>query len=326
MSKYYVYELIDPRNSTIFYIGKGKGKRMYSHVSRVKNEKIPNKNRHLFHKIKQILNSGYNDIVYKQIFFTNDDKEAYKKEEERIKEIGIKNLCNILESSSYRSELSYKLFGEKMTGHLTTEETKKKISESLMGHPISEETKQKISNTKKGKKTKPCSEGKKEKISKAQRPIEGWKDLVSPSGEKIPITTISNFCKKYNLTTSAISQLLKGRYKIHKGWTVYNNDRNLSKTNKERFELLKFWNKLGFNFEINYKLKTDIGNFYLDGYDKEKNVVFEYDGKYHNSSKNKEANLIKQCKIIEVLKPKKFWRYDSTNKKFTEIIRGENKL
>jgi hypothetical protein len=34
---------------------------------------------------------------------------------------------------------------------------------------------------------------------------------------------------------------------------------------------------------------------------------------------------IKQNKIIEILKPKKFWRYDSVNKKFVEVI-GENKL
>ncbi len=51
MNKYYVYELIDPRNSKIFYVGKGKEKRMYSHISRVKNGKIPNKNKHLFHKM-----------------------------------------------------------------------------------------------------------------------------------------------------------------------------------------------------------------------------------------------------------------------------------
>ena len=29
---YYVYEYVDPRNNSVFYVGKGKGKRMYAHI------------------------------------------------------------------------------------------------------------------------------------------------------------------------------------------------------------------------------------------------------------------------------------------------------
>jgi hypothetical protein len=29
--KYYVYELVDPRTSRVFYVGKGRGKRMHAH-------------------------------------------------------------------------------------------------------------------------------------------------------------------------------------------------------------------------------------------------------------------------------------------------------
>jgi len=29
---YYVYALIDPRNKKVFYVGKGKGNRIYAHV------------------------------------------------------------------------------------------------------------------------------------------------------------------------------------------------------------------------------------------------------------------------------------------------------
>ena len=87
-----------------------------------------------------------------------------------------------------------------------------------------------------------------------------------------------------------------------------------------QLELLEKWNKLGFNFEPNYQIKTDIDLFYIDGYDKEKNVVLEYDSRYHNRLGQKEKDLIRQQKIIDILKPKKFWRYNKNLKNFSQII------
>lgn len=92
------------------------------------------------------------------------------------------------------------------------------------------------------------------------------------------------------------------------------------KCDKGQLELLDKWSKLGFNFEPNYKIKTDVDLFYIDGYDKEKNVVIEYDTKYHNKSTQKRKDLIRQNKIINILKPKKFWRYNSVNKIWRNVI------
>jgi hypothetical protein len=92
------------------------------------------------------------------------------------------------------------------------------------------------------------------------------------------------------------------------------------KTDKGQLELLEKWNKLGFDFIPNYQVKTHQDLFYVDGYDKEKNVILEYDSKYHNKLGQKEKDLIRQQKIIDILKPKKFWRYVQNKNQFLKIV------
>lgn len=92
------------------------------------------------------------------------------------------------------------------------------------------------------------------------------------------------------------------------------------RTDKGQLELLDKWNKLGFNFEPNYQVKTELDLFYIDGYDKEKNIVLEYDSKYHKKKCQIEKDLIRQQKILNILKPKKFWRFNSETKFFKNIV------
>ena len=91
------------------------------------------------------------------------------------------------------------------------------------------------------------------------------------------------------------------------------------KTDIGQLELLEKWNRLGFKFEPNYQIHTDCDLFYIDGYDKEKNVVLEYDSKYHNKPHQKQKDSIRQQKIIDILQPSKFWRFDSVNKCWSKI-------
>jgi len=67
---------------------------------------------------------------------------------------------------------------------------------------------------------------------------------------------------------------------------------NNMSVDKGQLELLEKWNKLGFNFNPNYHFKEP----------------------------QKSKDLIRQDKIISVLNPKKFRRYNAVNKTFTEII------
>lgn len=93
LNKYYVYLLINPSNNQPFYVGKGQNDRMYYHEKYVKKNKMGG-NKHLYFKIKKILNSG-NNVQYKKLFTDIDEKTAYKLEKLTIKNIGIKNLCNL---------------------------------------------------------------------------------------------------------------------------------------------------------------------------------------------------------------------------------------
>lgn len=92
------------------------------------------------------------------------------------------------------------------------------------------------------------------------------------------------------------------------------------KTDNGQMELLAQWNALGYNFQPNYPLRTGTDLFYLDGYDSVKNVVIEYDSKYHRSVGQRKKDSIREQKIIDALQPIEFWRYDSGTKTIKNIL------
>jgi len=94
------------------------------------------------------------------------------------------------------------------------------------------------------------------------------------------------------------------------------------RTDKGQLEMIACWNKMGFKFEPNYQVHTDTDLFYIDGYDKEHGVVLEYDSKYHNKGHQQQKDLIRQQKIIDILKPKKFWRYNAVKKQCKNVLGG----
>lgn len=92
------------------------------------------------------------------------------------------------------------------------------------------------------------------------------------------------------------------------------------KTDNGQLELLEKWNRLGFQFQPNFQVHSDGFLAYIDGYDSPNKVVLEYDSKYHNIIGRKENDLIRQQKIIDILRPKKFWRYDSVTKTVRNVL------
>ena len=87
--------------------------------------------------------------------------------------------------------------------------------------------------------------------------------------------------------------------------------------NKPNFNpnVCKFIDKLNNLLRLNLQHALNGGEvwlrgFYPDGYDKEKNVVFEYDEKWHNNSYKKLKDLQRQKIILDKIKPSQFLRYD----------------
>lgn len=91
MDNYYVYVYLDPRKEgdsfeyEPFYVGKGKWDRDEFHKKNYEYNKQTNP--HRYRKIKNIRNDG-KEVVVKRVFENLGEEEAFKREEELIKDIG----------------------------------------------------------------------------------------------------------------------------------------------------------------------------------------------------------------------------------------------
>ena len=91
-ARWYVYELIDPRDGFAFYVGKGCGNRIHAHEreaerGRVCSEKI--------NKIKDIWSAGLT-VERRHVAFFWDEQDAYDFEAARVAEYSLEALTNIV--------------------------------------------------------------------------------------------------------------------------------------------------------------------------------------------------------------------------------------
>jgi hypothetical protein len=91
LAVWYVYELIDPRTDMVFYVGKGARNRLDAH----ENEAKSGINSYKCNKIRSIWEDGH-QIVKRKVAQFWDETAAYEHEAERIAEIGLANLTNVL--------------------------------------------------------------------------------------------------------------------------------------------------------------------------------------------------------------------------------------
>lgn len=163
MNNFYTYELCSSETPSLpFYIGKGKGYRMYHHEWEAKhiNHSDSFKNR----KILKILKDGYH-IVYRKIAENVSEQDAFTIEKDMIafnRSLEFK-LCNHTNGGdgSVPDEETRKKLSIAQTGKISpfknrhhTDEARRKNSESHKGipkGPLSEKTKEKIGISLKGK-------------------------------------------------------------------------------------------------------------------------------------------------------------------------------
>jgi len=117
--KYYVYLYIDPRNDQIFYVGKGRGNRAFSHLrDQGKSEKNL--------RIHEIQSDGFQPKIEILVHGLEDESTARKIEASIIDLLGIVNLTNI--QSGYES----REFGRMSTEQLKALYGAKKV---IIGEP-----------------------------------------------------------------------------------------------------------------------------------------------------------------------------------------------
>jgi hypothetical protein len=102
-SGFYVYFLVDPRNESIFYIGKGRGKRSSQHALKVKKGVFDNA-----HKCKLIDEIHQDGLKVKEIFFLSgvSEENAYLCERLMIEALRNHGLTNIANGVSSNIELT----------------------------------------------------------------------------------------------------------------------------------------------------------------------------------------------------------------------------
>lgn len=92
-SGYYVYMLADPVSWRVFYVGKGKGKRIKHHAARCKAGKVDNAEKHK--AIREIIERG--DHVLELVFGSyQDERAAYCVERKLIESLRGYGLTNIM--------------------------------------------------------------------------------------------------------------------------------------------------------------------------------------------------------------------------------------
>lgn len=239
MKRYYVYEIVDPRDDKVFYVGKGQDKRMYIHFNRVKSGHELN-NKHLTNKLKQLLTENLKPI-YNKVFESNDEYEAFGKEIELIAFYNKSNLCNLTDG------------GEGQSGRIPSKQTIEKIRNKAIERCKSIEYRKMISEKTKEAMDEPKF---KEEFLKRVKSEDSRKNISEKTKEAMNMPEIK--CKMKLAQTGENNGFFG--HKHTNEWK-----KSISDKNKERYKSIVELEKLGESIKNSEKYKTGIKNRDLSG-------------------------------------------------------------
>ena len=200
------------------------------------------------------------------------------------------------------TEISKQKISSSNVGKKLTEEAKKKMSNAWIkrkiNYPITKETREKMSKSFKGRK---FSDNHKLNLSK------------SNTGKKRTEET------KYKNRLATVNDLFK---KGIIGKSINHNPRAcefIDKLNKEKGWNLQHAENGG---------EIELYGYLVDGYDKERNIIFEYDEKKHYRADGNLNNrdIYRQNLIIKKYNPTMFIRYNEYENKLKDVISGKEIL
>ena len=239
MKNFYTYAYLR-EDRTPYYIGKGRGRRI---TNRSKKDIRPpkDKSRIVFlkrnlteeeafrHEIYMIAVFGRKDLGTGILYNRTNGGEGTSGRiltEEQKKKIGEetkKKWKNGIFDESYEKwSQASKGVRNVMYGKTHTQEAKDKISLTHKGRKYTDEWKTYKSLSMKGSDNhfygETHTQETKDKI--IQRHYKVWK-FVSPTGEIVEeYSTLREFCRKYSLDRKSLHNVINGKTKHHKGWTV----------------------------------------------------------------------------------------------------------
>jgi len=238
---FYTYILKNSLDDQPFYVGKGKGSRMYAHASEALRDSYKYK-RSVHRKIVSIINKG-GTIIYEQEFF-DTEHEAFEREKQLItlygrKDINTGILCNLTEGGEGArfTPLSIQQRAEKHRGMKRSEQAKlnmreaqlkiKEKNKQLYGKGCSPETSENMSKSRKGKQWSTAARQAKRRKPTARKILVYLKETMEFVGEW---ESISICAKELKCDHSAIWKICRGDwfsetptgvsapYKSHKGY------------------------------------------------------------------------------------------------------------